>query len=109
MRKRLAKSAPALNRPSSPWSARRGRPARPAETVGGAEHRMTRRALRREPLVQSRRPGQIATIEQAVMFGFGREHALDFHENQSVVATRLDDICAPFGLGAAQRRFEYLP
>ena len=57
----------------------------------------------------SRRPGQIATIEQAVMFRFGREHALDFHENQSVVAARLDDICAPFGLGTAQRRFEYLP
>jgi hypothetical protein len=79
----------------------RGRPARPAETVGGAEHRMTRRALRPEPLMQSRRPGRIAAIEQAVMFGFGREHALDFPENQSVGAARLDDICAPFGLGTA--------
>jgi hypothetical protein len=51
--------------------------------------------------VQTRGPRQIAAIEQAVMFGFGREHALDLHEKQSVVATRLDDICAPFGLGAA--------
>jgi hypothetical protein len=43
------------------------------------------------------------------MFGFGREHALDFPENQSVGAARLDDICAPFGLGTAQGGFEYLP
>src|SRR5262245_10937772 len=87
----------------------RGRPTCPAETVRGAEHRMTRRALRPGALVSSRRPGQIATIEQVVMFGFGREHALDFRQNQSVVATRLDDICAPFGLGTAQGGFEYLP
>jgi hypothetical protein len=87
----------------------RGRPTCPAETVGGAEHRMTRRALRPEPLVQSQRPDQIVTIEQAVMVRFGREHALDFRENQSVVATRSDDIGAPFGRGSAQGRFKYFP
>ena len=87
----------------------RGRPTCPAETVRGAEQRITRRALRREPLVQSRRPGQSGTIEQAVMVRVGREHALDFLENQRVVATRSSHICAPFGLGSAQRRLEYFP
>jgi hypothetical protein len=87
----------------------RGRPTCPAETVGGAEQSLTRRAPRPTPLVLSWRPGQIVTIEQAVMFRFGREHALDFHENQGVVATRLDDVGAPFGLGSAQRRVKYFP
>jgi hypothetical protein len=43
------------------------------------------------------------------MVRVGREHALDFHENQRVVATRSSHICVPFGLGSAQRRFEYFP